>query len=244
MKKYGIIPSIKNMFETIKPMPMKEKIRHILTSYTDWVFIVGICLVVMGMLVFSFIFPGSKTVLEGAVFNVNLSSQGVTNISDDVLQLLETDTHNKAVVVNKYSFEYVTPPEGDHFDSVQDMQNATSMIELMKQLGMLVSAKQLDFMIADPDSMKYLNEQELCGDLSQLLTEDMFAQVTDQLVYMKTGEEGVSTPVAIDISGTAFAKAFISSKVTYVSFVANTERPESCQIFLQYILNWSETPNN
>ena len=163
MKKYGIIPSIKNMFETIKPMPMKEKIRHILTSYTDWVFIVGICLVVMGMLVFSFIFPGSKTVLEGAVFNVNLSSQGVTNISDDVLQLLETDTHNKAVVVNKYSFEYVTPPEGDHFDSVQDMQNATSMIELMKQLGMLVSAKQLDFMIADPDSMKYLNEQELCG---------------------------------------------------------------------------------
>ena len=243
MKRYGIIPSIKNMIETIKPMPMKEKIKHILTSYTDLVFVFGICFVLLGMLVFSFIFPGSKTVLEGAVFNVSLSNQGVANISDDVVRLLETDTSNKAVVINRYAFEYVTPPEGDNFDSVQDMQNATSMVELMKRLGMQVAAKELDFLIADHDSMKYLNGQELCGDLSQLLTGDMFAQVTDQLVYMETGEEKVSTPVAIDISGTAFAKAFISSPVTYVAFVANTERPEGCQIFLQYILNWSETPN-
>ena len=244
MKRYGIIPSIKNMFETIKPMPMKEKISHILTSYTDLVFVFGICLALLGMLVFSFIFPGSKTVLEGAVFNVSLSNEGVTNISNDVVQLLEPDTSNKKVVVNKYSFEYVTPPEGDDFDSVEDMQNATSMVELMKQLGMLVSAKQLDFLMADRKSMEYLNSQELCGDLSLFLTDDMFTQVKNKLVYMETGEEGVLTPVAIDISGTAFAKKFISSSNTCVAFVANTARPESCQIFLQYILNWSETANN
>lgn len=244
MKRYGIIPSIKNMIETIKPMPMKEKIKHILTSYTDLVFVFGICFVLLGMLVFSFIFPGSKTVLEGAVFNVNLSNEGVANITNDFAQLIEPDADNKTVVVNEHTFEYVKPPEGDEFESVEDMQNASGMVNLMKQIAMVVSANKLDFLMADRNSMEYLNDQELCGDLSQLLTGDMFAQVADQLVYMETGEEKVSTPVAIDISGTAFAKAFISSPVTYVAFVANTERPESCQIFLQYILNWSEAPNN
>ena len=244
MKRYGIIPSIKNMIETIKPMPMKEKIKHILTSYTDLVFVFGICFVLLGMLVFSFIFPGPKTVLEGAVFNVNLSNEGVANITNDFAQLIEPDADNKTVVVNEHTFEYVKPPEGDEFESVEDMQNASGMVNLMKQIAMVVSANKLDFLMADRNSMEYLNDQELCGDLSQLLTGDMFAQITDQLVYMETGEEKVSTPVAIDISGTAFAKAFISSPVTYVDFVANTERPESCQIFLQYILNWSEAPNN
>lgn len=244
MKRYGVIPSIKNMIETIKPMPMKEKVKHILTSYTDLVFVFGICLVLLGMLVFSFIFPGTKTVLEGAVFNVKLSNEGVVNISNDAAQLLEPDTSNKTVVVNKHTFEYVSPPEGDNFDSVEDMQDANNMINLMKQIAMLVSAKKLDFLMADRDSMEYLNNEELCVDLSEFLTDDMFALVKDQLVYMETGEDQVLTPVAVDISGTAFAKAFISSPNTYISFVGNTTRPDSCQIFLKYILDWSETPNN
>ena len=119
----------------------------------------GICFVLLGMLVFSFIFPGSKTVLEGAVFNVSLSNQGVANISDDVVRLLETDTSNKAVVINRYAFEYVKPPEGDEFESVEDMQNASGMVNLMKQIAMVVSANKLDFLMADRNSMEYLNDR-------------------------------------------------------------------------------------
>ena len=244
MKKYGIFSSIKNMIETIKPMPMKEKVKHILTSYTDLVFVFGICLVLLGMTAFSFLFPGPKAVLEGAVVNVKLSDEDVANITNDLAQLLEPDTHNKTVKVNKYAFEFVDPPEGDDFESVEDMQNASDVINRMKDMAMLVSAKKLDFLMADHNSMEFLNEQELCVDLSEFLAEDMFALVKDRLVYMETGEDQALIPVAIDISETAFAKAFISSPKTYIAFVANSTRPDGCQIFLEYILNWSEETSN
>ena len=244
MKRYGLIPSIKDLFETIKPMPMKEKVKHILTSYTDLVFVFGICFVLLVMTVSSFLFPGPQNILEGAVFNVGFSDAGIADITSDFAQMIEPDTNNKTVVVNKYSFQYVTPPEGDNFDSMEDMQDANNTINLMKQIAMLVSAKRLDFLIADRSSMEYLNDQELCVDMSQFLTEDMFALVKDRLVYMETGEDQVLTPVAVDISGTAFAKAFISSKNTCISFVQNTTRPDNCRSFLEYVLNWSEETNN
>lgn len=244
MKRYGIIHSIKNLFETIKPMPMKEKVNHILTSYTDVVFLLGVVLVLLSMLVTSLIFSGPETVFEGAVFNVKLSSEGVDDISNDFAQLLEPEMDNKAVTVNKYAFQNVSVPEGDEFESVEDMQNATQIMVLMKQIAMLVSAKEIDFMMADRSSMVILKNQDFCMNLSQLLPEDVFTRVKDQLIYMESIDDGSLIPLAIDISGTAFAKKYISSENTCIAFVGNTTRPDKCLLFLDYILNWSEETNN
>ena len=243
MKRNGIISSIKNLIETIKPMPMKEKANHILTSYTDVVFLLAVVLALLLLTVSSLLFPGTKNILGGAVFNVQISSEGTACITNDFAQTVELEVTNKEATVDQYSFQYVEV-SGDNFETMGDMQNALNYMDVMEEAAMSVAAQELDFLMADRESMKSLNNQEFCVDLSQFLTEDMLTQIKDILVYMETGEDCVLAPVAIDISGTAFAKTFISSQNTCVAFVANTTRPDNCRSFLEYILNWSEETNN
>lgn len=240
MKRIRIIASIKDLFDTIRPMPLKEKINHILTSYTDVIFVISVVFVLLMMVLASVIFPGPKEVLSGSVINIHISDEGVASISEIFAQTVEPEVNNKVAKIQKHFFEYENLPESDDdHESFEDLQNTNNLMNIMSQLGMLISAKDLDFFIADGYSIEILNNQEFCVDLSQFLTEDVFTQNKERLMYMEVGEESVNTPVAIDISGTAFAKEYISSKTVYIAFVGNTERPDNCRSLLEYILNWS-----
>lgn len=237
MKTNGAFAPIKQLLDTIRPMPFKDKINHIMTSYTYMVAIIGLVIALLFMSLAGLIFPGPEEILTGFAINVNVSEEGILSITDDFVQLTESEPGNKTTVVETHKIKYT-----DNSESMVG-EDAIKYMELLEKISLYLSAQKLDYIITDYGFMDSMNFQDFCVDLTQFLTEDELASVKDLLVYMEVEETGATVPVAVDISGTEFAKAFISSKNTCISFAENTKRPDTCRSLLQYILNWSGESN-
>ena len=100
----------------------------------------------------------------------------------------------------------------------------------------MVAAHELDVMIADTENIDHYEAMDSFHNLEEVLPADLWDQVKDQ-IYYGTASDGSKVPVAIDISGTAFAQNNgITLKPAYFSILVNTKRMDHVLELLRYIL--------
>ncbi len=233
-----ILDSFKQLRDTIAPMPFKEKIDHILTSYTDVVVIGAFIFILLAMTVSSLIFAEPGYSLSGAVMNVTISEEGKSYIADQFPTGL--DDGSKHASLNQYDFIYVDlAPGATDFDTVEDLNNATATYQVFDTLLMLVSAQQLDCVFTNHESLAVITYQQFSLDLSTFFTQDEMEIYGDKLIYAEVEKDKPKVPVAVDISGTEFAKTFITEKTSCISLVANSKKLDNCRSLIQYIFNWT-----
>ena len=106
----------------------------------------------------------------------------------------------------------------------------------LAKLSALVAAHELDVMIADAENIDHYEAMDGFSNLEEVLPAELLSQVQD-LIYYSTASDGSKVPVAIDISGTAFAQNNgITLKPAYFSILANTKRMDHVLELLQYVL--------
>ena len=115
--------------------------------------------------------------------------------------------------------------------------NASELVmATLAKLSALVAAQELDVMIADAENIDHYEAMDGFGNLEEILPAELLDQVQD-LIYYSTASDGSKIPVAIDISGTAFAQNNgITLKPAYFSILVNTKRMDHVLELLRYIL--------
>ena len=118
--------------------------------------------------------------------------------------------------------------------------NASELVmATLAKLSALVAAQELDVMIADAENIDHYEAMDGFGNLEEILPAELLDQVQD-LIYYSTASDGSRIPVAIDISGTAFAQNNgITLKPAYFSILVNTKRMDHVLELLRYILTYS-----
>lgn len=103
-----------------------------------------------------------------------------------------------------------------------------------------ISARELDFIIADEQLM-----ESLCGhtgnasylaDLREALPEELYEQAEEKMLWYKTSQ-GEEIPVVMDITGSKLDEALaFEEKPVYLGILANAQHMENAAKMLEYIM--------
>ena len=107
----------------------------------------------------------------------------------------------------------------------------------MAKISALAAARDLDILIADTESIDHYASFGGQFDLEEILPADLLSLVQDRLYYT-TGEDGTAHAYAIDLSGTAFAKACgFAQQPPLLGILNNTTRIDNAVALIRYIFD-------
>lgn len=205
----------------MKPMTFGEKVDHLWTYYKIymWVFMMAM----IPVLLFGFyINQQSKEVLvNGMMINVNIDPLGVTYLTSDYAHELGAKEGKQLVELDYVEF-------GDPLDP----DNGLASYETSMVLVSRVSDGMLDYVVLDKYAMEYYIAWEVYMDLREFFTQDELAALAaeDRLIYAQQDGQEEKWPIAVDISDTAYAKAYVRGDgKTYFALSGSTQRPEMCR---------------
>lgn len=213
----------------MKPMTFKEKVEHLWMYYKEYLWVAGLVFVAISLAVTIAVNRSKTTLVSGMMANITISQEGYNYLSSDYQQYLGGDKqHIVELDYTKFS----------------DMLNAVSGEDSYYAAMMLtarVSGGLLDYMLLDEFALRYYIDQGVYMDLREFFTaEELVAlEAEDRLITARQEDETDAWVVAVDISGTAFAKDNITSEDgVYFALSGNTQRPEMCRNAWEYINAW------
>lgn len=218
----------------LKPMTFKEKCEHLWEYYKEWLIVVF--LVVMGIGLLSTIIANrSKDVLvSGMMVNIQMEQTGMNYLTTDYAAYLGATSKNQVAELDYTSF-------GDPMDP-EDGENSyyASMI-----LPARVTGAMLDYMILDEFAMKYYILQDVYMDLREFFTEDELAALAaeDRVIYAM--EEGASEedrmPIAVKITNLDFVKDNVNSPGdVFFALSGSSPRRDMCRNAWNYLHAWKK----
>ncbi|MCC8049188.1 MAG: hypothetical protein LIP10_00820 [Clostridiales bacterium] len=99
----------------------------------------------------------------------------------------------------------------------------------------VLTAKMVDVILADPDTMEEYAAYSYFIDLRDILTEEQLAEWSELLVYLED-QDGESAPYAIDLTGTAVADEYgLYDDTVYGAVVINGENIEMAPTFFDWM---------
>lgn len=213
----------------MKPMTFWEKVDHLWTYYRIyiWVFLMAMVpVMILGM----YINQQSKEVLvNGMMINVNIDPLGVTYLTSDYAHELGAKDGKQLVQLDYVEF-------GDPLDP----ENGLASYETSMMLISRVSDGLLDYMVLDKFAMEHYIVWEVYMDLREFFTQDELAALAaeDKLIYAQQDGQEERWPIAVDISDTAYAKAYVRGDgKTYFALSGSTSRAEMCRNIWERINN-------
>lgn len=214
----------------LKPMTFWEKVDHLWTYYKIyiWIFLMAMTpVLILGI----YIDQQSKEVLvNGMMINVNIDPLGVTYLTSDYAYELGAKEGKQLVELDYVEF-------GDPLDPETGLEsNEKSMVLISR-----VSAGTLDYMVLDKFAMEHYIVWEVYMDLREFFTQDELSALAaeDKLIYAQQDGQEEKWPIAVDISDTAYAKAYVRGDgKTYFALSGSTPRPEMCRNIWERINNW------
>ncbi len=216
---------IKSFKETISKMTFRQKAAYLWTYY-KWVPIAAAGVVLLICMVISSVKNSAMTTLySGAVINHELSAEGEYFLSDGLFGYLNGETGKDRVDMFTTYYNGLSAS----FDPQADSAAAI-------KINAMVASKELDYVIMDRTAYDYYKEGGIFMPLDQLFTPQQLEQMGVRTVAPDP-ESSITYPVALDISGTAFAEECLQNGQTvYIAFPGNTEHPVDDVTFLQYLL--------
>lgn len=225
MRDFDIKQQWQELMDALRPMPWKKKLEH-LWEYYKWVLVV---LAVVATILYITIVGYSNARVEGLfygeVVNLSFDTEGVEYLSTDFLEHLDGVEGDQKVSV--YMSNLIVGNDSTYDNYYAPLMRTSSEI----------SNKTLDYLLTDSAALSVYFNEEILLDLRQLFTEEELAQMGDNLVYVLYEETGEKIPMAINVTDSAFVTSRLNHKTTvYLSFVANTERLETCKVFYDYLM--------
>lgn len=216
--------------ETIKPMTFREKIQHIWFSYKAEMYIAALLIFVVVFVFSCIITANTELMIAGDLMNLSISDEGLEYLTDDYLERMGGEKFlKKFQIVETY---YNT---GDSSEEIEyNYQSSTQIVAR-------VAAGMLDFQIINKPAMELFLGEDFYLDLRQFLTEEELAQWEGKIIYIEYMDSDERIPVALDISGTDFAKDCMPHYGPYFFAVIKTSpRLEQVRDFFDYLLDWEE----
>ena len=225
MRDFDIKAQWQELKDTLRPMPWKKKLEH-LWEYYKWVLVV---LIVAAAIIYIAVVGYSNARVEGLfygeVVNLSFDTEGVEYLREDFLDHLGGVQGDQ-----KVSLFMSNLVVGD------DMTYDNYYAPLMRTSSEITNGT-LDYFLVDSAALTCYFNEEILLDLRLLFTEEELAQIGDNLVYVLYEETGEKIPMAINVTDSAFVTNRLTHKTaTYLCFVANTERQETCKIFYDYFM--------
>ena len=220
--------SPRNIKKTMAGMSWKDKLEYLWTYY-KWVLAVAAGVILLICIVVSSIMNKSVTTLYGGtIINAELSEEGEAYLTDDWFEHLGgVDKKEKVELTTSY------------YNDLSTTQDPEADAAAAMRVTAMVAAKELDYVIMDELSFNYYKKATIFSSLEEVLSQELIDELNDRIVYYTDEEEGVTYPIALDITDTTFVQDCIhGSKTLYIAFPGNTDRTERNDQFLEYLLNW------
>ncbi len=225
----SVTPSFRELKVILKPMSWKARLDYLWTYYKI-VPILFVCLLaVISVVVTSIQNSKIESLHSGVLFGVTVSEEASGVLSDDLLAYFEGDGEERVVYCNSFTYMEGNDP------AYLEVNQASSM-----QLVASLAARELDYVIFTAGTYKnYVHPDGYYEDLRRVLTAEQLEELSDLLVWTEKYEDIESYPVALDISGTEFAKHCnrVGEELYLVIPIANPNL-ERTPLFIDYLLNW------
>lgn len=213
----------------MKDMTFKEKIAH-LWEYYKWFAIVGVLLIAAAVsIVISARENNKELVFGGTVVNLTVTEEGQTYMKEGWFEKLGGDAEKQKIELDSLFVANLDMPTTDVQSALAGITKVTTMI----------SASQIDYVMADAYSVHYLCSSGSFSPLDQVLPQQLLEKFEGKLVELE--DEGETCLIAIDISELAFVKKHVASTdKVYIAFPGNTPRTAETVAFVEYLMNWTE----
>lgn len=225
--------AFREFIATLRPMTWRERIDHIWTYYKEIILIAAVVIILLSSIVSNALKPRLEVRMAGYLANITLSEDGSAYLKDEYLSHLGGSADSQTVVLSSTYFggeDYLTNMEANY--------NAALAPVLQ------VTAQEVDYMLLDEIALEFYLSKAFFMDLRQLLNEEELQQL--ELTYYQPVDidekpVGESYPVAVDITGTAFAQGCAKdAKKVYFVAVANGPNKDDIRNFWEYLNSWTE----
>lgn len=202
----------------LSKMRFSEKIKYI-WSYYKAPIIGGLVAVLLVGYIISFVTTRKTTMLMGVVINdTNLNVQEFTQELGEYLGLGEK--------------QEVCLQESVYLSGAAAADPMSRNMSGTNQILSLVMAKELDYVLCDDDGFAYMEKNELFADITGYMTDEVSEAFSERMVTLEDWEY----PVAIDLTGTAFASELgLHHENTYLVLTALSGHDEQISGFLTYL---------
>ena len=149
----------------MKDMTFLQKVDHLWTYYKEYAAVVIMSLVIVLAVLISALTPPETIVHSGTMVNVSLSLEGHDYLTDVFYEKVLGSPEGKVALTD-------TMYTGtDTVDSVEESYQAYMGISAK------VEAKELDYMLMDPNAMNYYGSDDILMDLRELLDPEELEQL-------------------------------------------------------------------
>lgn len=206
----------------MKEMTLQDKIWYIWEYYKFH--IAGVILAIMFLSVFAH--SVYNTTIHPALHCIILNNQSPEELNTSIL---EQDFH-ELMGFGKKEPIYTESMYIAYGDQATEYSYAS-----MAKISALVASKELDILMGDPENISHYASMDGLADLTQILPQDIAAQVEDRFFYA-SDSSGQSLPVSVDISGTAFAQNMhLSENASNLAIISNSTHTDNAVALIRYI---------
>ena len=222
-----LIISLRNFFDTLKPMTFSQRIDHIWTYYKEHMLLALVGIIILVGVVVSLLNAQIDTIFSGTVANLDLTKEGTAYLREDLFDHLDGKKGQQVQLSATYFEEIFSSVEGFDYNYNAAMGTVA-----------MVSAKSLDYMFLDEVALKFYLTQDIFMDLRDFFTAEELQEMEARLVYFEL-DDGSRYPVAIHMEDTPFAKDCVELKgAVFFAWIANTPHKDTCRVFWDYLNAW------
>lgn len=214
---------IKEQNAKLKGAPLKDKLLYFKDYYLLATLGVLVACAFIFSLVYSMVTAPDDTALGIYLYN-DTGNSSSTELIDRFAQYMEIDTSKHDVYLDA-SLTYSTQM-GD-YDAYVSLEKAMAAI----------TAKDVDVIVADTDTIDYFAKCELLGNITTVLPDTFPEEYKDRLYYAKVGDSDDLIPVGISVSDAPKLNEYnyYVDKEPIYSFVVNSDNIDNAVEFLKYI---------
>lgn len=216
---------LREEIEKMRPMSPRKRWEHFWTYYKIHTLLVLGGIVLLFGFLSAQIHAGKEVLISGVFLNTDTRAEGYTYLSDGYWKHCGGNKQQRVDMIETLMIDFSKGVVAD--DSA----------DRIMQVDALIAAKTLDYMILDETALEFYAPQELCMDLTQVLSPEQLERLRENIVTVYGLERKEDYAAAIDITNSAFAKKFGLTKApTYLVVVCNAPAAENIPEFLDYLL--------
>lgn len=217
--------------ERMKPMTGKERVEHLWMYYSEYLWIVGVVVILLGAVIGSTINLIIKTnVVTGIMVNFTITQEGHNYLAEDYAKKIGAKEGRELV-----NLEYTV------FDLMSDASASEQSYYAAMTVVAEVGAEKLDYILLDKPGMEFYITQAVYMDLREFFSPEEIAQFAaeDRLIYAQ--EEGSEDKwvVAVDITELPFVQDTITSEgPIYFALSGSAPHIDQCRGIWEHINAW------
>ena len=232
LKKSKLVQGFIKLKNDMKPMTFKEKCEHLWEYYKEWLLVVFLVCMGIGLLSTIIANRSKEVLVSGMMVNISIRQEGMNYLTSEYAADLGATSKNQVAEVDYTSF-------GDPMDP----ENGENSYYASMILPARVTGAMLDYMILDKFALEYYLAQDVFMDLRYVLTEEELAELAaeDRIIYVMMEDEIERWPIAIKITQTDYVKDNVTSEGDiYFSFSGSSPRLEMCRDVWERINAWKK----